>query len=50
MNANEIKEQIKKVENAIFYEQMADFMNWNKYYELKAKKEKLYQELKEIEG
>ena len=50
MTTNEIRAEIEKVERAIFYEEMADFMNWTKYYELKAKKEKLAKQLKEMEG
>ena len=50
MNANEIRAEIEKVEKAIFYEQMADFMDWGAYYELKDKKAKLERQLKEIEG
>jgi hypothetical protein len=48
MTANEIKEKIARVEYAIFLEQMADFMNWSKYYELQQKKEALQAELKKM--
>lgn len=50
MTANEIRAEIEKVERALFYEQMADFMDWTAYYELTAKKARLERELKEIEG
>ena len=50
MNANEIKKEIERVEEALFYEQMADFMDWGAYYKLKAEKAKLERQLKEIEG
>jgi len=50
MNANEIKERIEKIERAIFYEEMADFMDWNAYYSLKREKAELLRKLKEIEG
>ena len=50
MNANEIKERIEKIERAIFYEEMADFMDWNAYYSLKNEKAELLRKLKEIEG
>ena len=50
MNANEIKAEIEKVERAIFYEQMADFMNWSAYYRLRDRKAELERQLKEIEG
>lgn len=49
-NANEIRQDIERVEKAIFIESMADFMNWNKYHELKAELRKLKKELEEIEG
>ena len=48
MNANEIKKELERVEEALFYEQMADFMDWKAYYELKAEKAKLEKMLKEI--
>ena len=35
MSANEIQARIEKLENAIFMEQMADFMNWGNYYKMK---------------
>ena len=50
MNANEIRAKIEKVEKAIFYEQMADFMDWGAYYRLKDRKAELERQLKEIEG
>ena len=50
MNANEIKERIEKIERAIFYEEMADFMDWGAYYRLKDEKAELLRKLKEIEG
>ena len=50
MNANEIKERIEKIERAIFYEEMADFMDWGAYYSLKREKTELLRKLKEIEG
>lgn len=49
-NVNEIKQDIERVEKAIFLESMADFMNWSKYHELKAELRKLKKELEEIEG
>ena len=48
MNANEIKKELERVEEALFYEQMADFMDWGAYYKLKAEKAKLEKMLKEI--
>ena len=50
MNANEIKKELERVEKALFYEQMADFMDWGAYYKLKAEKAELERQLKEIEG
>ena len=35
MTTEEIKVRIEKLENAIFMEQMADFMNWNNYYKMR---------------
>ena len=48
MTINEIKERIEKLENQIFYEQMADFMNWKLYYKLTAEKRELENQLKEL--
>lgn len=50
MTADEIRSEIEKVERAIFYEQMADFMDWQAYYRLKARLEDLKRQLTEIEG
>lgn len=50
MTINEIKAEIEKVEKSIFYEEMADFMNWNLYYKLKAKRDALKAQLKEMEN
>ena len=50
MTADEIREEIKRVERAIFYEQMADFMDWDAYYSLTHKLENLRLELEKIEG
>lgn len=50
MTINEIKAEIEKVERSIFCEQMADFMNWNLYYKLTAKRDELKKQLKEMEG
>ena len=35
MTIDEIKVRIERLENAIFMEQMADFMNWGNYYKMK---------------
>ena len=50
MTINEIKAEIEKVEKSIFYEEMADFMDWTKYYKLKAKRDTLKAQLKEMEN
>ena len=50
MTINEIRAEIEKVERSIFYEEMADFMNWTKYYELTAKRDELKKQLKAMEG
>lgn len=47
MTKEEIREEIKKVERAIFIEEMADFMNWSRYYQLTAKRDNLKKELAE---
>ena len=35
MTREELEKEIERVENAIFIETMADFMNWSNYYKLK---------------
>lgn len=50
MNANEIKKEIERVEKAIFFEEMADFMNWTAYYHLRNELASLKAELKKVEG
>ena len=50
MTANEIKKEIERVKKAIFFEEMADFMNWRAYYQLNNELTKLKAELKKIEG
>lgn len=37
MTREELEKEIERVEDAIFMEQMADFMNWENYYRLKKK-------------
>ncbi len=49
MTTEEIKAKIEKLKKALFYEEMADFMNWKNYYNLKAKIEALEKELAERE-
>ncbi len=46
MSINELKERLEEVERAIFYEQMADFMNWDNYRRLKAERQTLKNQLK----
>jgi hypothetical protein len=50
MSINEIKARLEKIEKALFYEQMADFMNWDAYYALKAEKANLLKQLKMMEN
>lgn len=50
MTPDEIRAEIRKVEEAIFYEQMADFMDWQVYYRLKNKLDNLKRQLAELEG
>lgn len=50
MELNELKKELERVESALFYEQMADFMNWDNYYRLRARERELKEKLKEMEG
>lgn len=34
MTKAEMMEKLEKLENALFYEEMADFMDWDAYYRL----------------
>ena len=45
MNKDTIQKEIDRVEKAIYMEQMADFMNWARYYSLKAELAKLKSQL-----
>ena len=49
MNANEIKERIKKLERWCWFEQMADFMNCTEYRKAQAEIKELKKKLEEIE-
>lgn len=46
MTTTEIKEKIELIQRDIFYEQMADFMNWDAYYKLNDELYRLKEELK----
>lgn len=48
MTTTEIKEKIEEVNRHIFYEQMADFMDWDAYYKLKDELYQLKLKLKEM--
>ena len=48
MSINEIKAEIERIERAIFYEEMADFMNWKAYYRLRDQKRALENQLKAL--
>lgn len=48
MTIKEIKDRLEKVENAIFMEQMADFMDWGNYYKLRDEERELKLKLKEM--
>jgi hypothetical protein len=48
MTIEEIKDRLEKVENAIFYETMADFMDWDKYYKLKREERELKEKIKKM--
>lgn len=41
MAREEILKELEKVQNAMFMEQMADFMNWANYRQLQAKEKEL---------
>ena len=49
MKKNELLKEIERVERAIWYEQMADFMDWNAYYSLKRELSDLRKQLEEAE-
>lgn len=44
----EIKADIEDVKKKIFYEEMADFMDWNAYHILKGSLKILEEELKKV--
>ena len=46
MRKEDIEKRIEEIETAIFYEEMADFMNWSRYHKLMAEKQKLMKMLK----
>lgn len=46
MRKEDIEARIAEIDRAIFYEEMADFMNWSRYYKLTAEKQKLQKMLK----
>lgn len=48
MTIEEIKGKLEIVRNAIFMEQMADFMDWDSYYKLKDEERELKLKLKEM--
>lgn len=50
MTVAEIKEEIERLENWIFEEEMADFLNWNLYYRLKDQLKEAKEELKNRKG
>lgn len=45
---DEIKEEIEKVKTQIFYEQMADFMDFGTYHKLNHRLHELMDELEEV--
>lgn len=50
MTKEEIKARIEKINDAIFYNQMADYMDFSYDASLKAEKKALQEELKKMEG
>ena len=49
MTLTEMKERLAQVENAIFMEQMADFMNWREYYALRNEQYELERKISSLE-
>jgi len=47
---NETRKELQKVKDAIFMESMADFLNWDNYYYLRAKERRLEEKLKKLGG
>lgn len=43
-----LKSEVNRLEKAIFYEQMADFMDWGAYYKLKGQLVEVKRELGEL--
>lgn len=50
MTANEIREELEKVETYIFMATMADFMDWANYNRLQARKRNLKEMLEKVES
>ncbi len=50
MTINELKAQLEKVQNRLFMEQMADFMNWTLYHKLRREERELLDQIKALEG
>ena len=48
MNREQLEIELEKVQKAIFFEQMADFMNWDSYYKLRAQERELLKRLKDL--
>ena len=46
MTAEELKKELERIEDRIFEEKMADFMDWSVYYRLTAEKDAVKAELK----
>jgi len=47
-SAEDVKKDIEKIENQIFMEKMADFMDWENYFRLNHILCQLQNELKEV--
>lgn len=50
MTVEELKKEIERLENWIFEEEMADFMNWNLYYKLRNQLREVKEELENRKG
>ena len=46
MRKEDIEARIEEINTAIFYEEMADFMNWSRYNKLMAEKQRLQKMLR----
>ena len=48
MEIARVKEELEKVKRAIFFEEMADFMDWDAHFRLNRKRVELERKLREL--